>query len=221
MWSCDILQYTEESPGNYFVFALNRDLEKVTRCFEWISAVVGMLTRVAERLSVLLLPLYLFWLCFCSHCNVNNKSCFYVFVEEKPLPVKVLSLSLWAHLASTENNEQHRQASEVEPGNPLMDQEMKKLIQASMLSLPTLSNRLVEKPLTSVFYFPSQYPLTQYGLLPHEKLVDEIVGKTDNYKYYDELCCMYHMKVNIYSITFPLIFMNWLLIDAVLDSFVL
>jgi len=124
-------------------------------------------------------------------------------VSGRHMRVKVLSLSLWAHLASTHKDQQFRQGTTVDPAAPsnptsrksIVGDVMQNLITFATRTLKTAPNRCVGQALTSVFHYSSDYPVTSYGVFLFEQDVDEVLGNSSNYKYYDELCCMYHMKV--------------------------
>ncbi|CAL8105719.1 unnamed protein product [Orchesella dallaii] len=101
------------------------------------------------------------------------------------VPIKVLNLSQYAHLASTVNSLNFRSVNEGEGAatGPV-----------SSATLVTAANRIVGDPLNKCFIYPPAHPMTCYGVFPNEACVDDTVKSSDNYKYYEELCCVYHMK---------------------------
>jgi len=68
-------------------------------------------------------------------------------------------------------------------------------IAAALPKLVTSDNRTVGEPLNGCFIYPPSCPFMGYGLFPTEEDVDHAVKSSDNYKYYDELSCIYHMMV--------------------------
>lgn len=51
------------------------------------------------------------------------------------------------------------------------------------------------KSLTGVFVYSSVHPYCVNGIFLSESNVDECIKQIHNYKYYEELCCVYHYKV--------------------------
>ncbi|CAL8120851.1 unnamed protein product [Orchesella dallaii] len=64
----------------------------------------------------------------------------------------------------------------------------------SLATLFTATNRMVGDPLNKSFIYHPAHPMTCYGVFPNETCVDDATNSSDNYKYCEELCCVYHMR---------------------------
>lgn len=93
------------------------------------------------------------------------------FILGYDIPVKILSLDQYAHLASTKGRNCAVAGTSVSP------------------------HRTYRKSLLGSFIYCDKHPQCTYGVFDTEQSVDDVIREIDNYKYYYELSCIYHTKV--------------------------
>lgn len=64
-------------------------------------------------------------------------------------------------------------------------------------SVHTTTNRYREpdKPLIGKFVYNSRYPMCAVGIFLKDEDVDDVIRDVDNYRCFEEMCCIYHLKV--------------------------
>lgn len=104
------------------------------------------------------------------------------------LPIKILSLTLWCFLASTCGPKAASSDRSAPKAGSLFRQNDNVMAVVSR-------HRVVGEPLIGNFIYSSNHPMAAFGIFVHEEDVDGVIKDVDNYKYYEELCCIYHVKV--------------------------
>ncbi|CAL8105402.1 unnamed protein product [Orchesella dallaii] len=173
--------------------------EQLTDCMGIVNVLECFLEHYCDKSHG---SLYLF--AFNTDLKATEKCLEWIFTTAgRTIPVEVLNLSLYSHVASTQNNLGYRPVTEEEVAvfGPSIrtrtcvkrGSDAESFIQSSGTKPPISPNRSVGKPLTGRFVYPVPLSLASYGVFEREEDVDFIVGCTYNYMYYKELCCMYHM----------------------------
>lgn len=109
------------------------------------------------------------------------------------LPVKILSLDLYAFLASSSEARALVNDSSFDYKNRISLLARKE----SEIIATTSRFRQLGQPLNETFVYPLNLPMTAFGIFLKEEEVEVSVKKMDNYKFFEELCCVYHIKVCI------------------------
>ncbi len=105
--------------------------------------------------------------------------------------MKILSLDLYAFLASSEHARAAVNASSLnyQKGSSLLS------AQGSSIMATISRFREVGQPLNQTFVHPTNLPMTVFGIFLSEMEVEAGIKKMENYKYFEELCCVYHIRV--------------------------
>ncbi|CAL8071615.1 unnamed protein product [Orchesella dallaii] len=175
--------------------------EQLTDCMGIVNVLECFLEQYCNRSQG---SLYVF--AFSRDLKATEKCLEWIFATAgRSIPVDVLNLSLYSHVASTQNNLGYRPVTreEIAVFGPSIrtrtcvqwGSDTESFIQSSGTKPSISPNRSVGKPLNGHFVYPVRVPLSlaSYGVFEREDDVDFIVGCTYNYKCYKELCCIYHM----------------------------
>ncbi|CAL8071635.1 unnamed protein product [Orchesella dallaii] len=173
--------------------------EQLTDCIGIVNVLECFLEQYCDQSHA---SLYVF--AFNTDLKATEKCLEWIFATAgRSIPVDVLNLSLYSHVASTQNNLGYRPVTreEIAVFGPSIrtrtcvkwGSDAESFIQSSGTKPSISPNRSVGKPLTGRFVYPVPLSLTSYGVFEREDDVDFVVGCTYNYKYYKEICCMYHM----------------------------
>lgn len=118
----------------------------------------------------------------------------YVPGYDETLSVKVLSLNLYAFLASTHTEPAKRLPYFNSDQHPSLFPDSEDFDPASAISNPS-PYRNPRMPLTEDFEYPSASEMTTIGVFNGEEAV-EFLKQSWNFVHNSELCCVYHYKVS-------------------------